>query len=163
VWFHWSFPAVGLGIGAPVGAVTFVAAGNLAFELFAWCLLAVSALALIHETGHAAVARLLSMEVHALLFAAAGGCCITEQAASAKHELAYSAAGLACQLVVLVATTLMLLGAVPSQDLRYGAGVFTAVNLFLIIANCWPSSGSDGHRIARALNLLLARRPESAA
>jgi Zn-dependent protease len=163
VWFHWSFPAVGLGIGVPVGAMAFIAAGNLAFELFAWCLVAVSALALVHEAGHAAMARLLSLKVHALLFAAAGGCCIAEEAACAKHELAYSTAGLACQLVVLAATTLMLVGALPSPDGRYGAAVFTAVNLLLVAANCWPSAGSDGHRIARALDQLLARGSESAA
>jgi len=154
VWFHWSFPGVGLGIGVPVGAVTFVAAANLAFELFAWCLVAVSALALVHEVGHAAMARLLSLEVHALLFAAAGGCCIAEEAACAKHELAYSTAGLACQFVVLVATSLMLIDALASPDLRCGAAVFTAVNLLLIVANGWPSGGSDGHRIARALSRL---------
>lgn len=163
VWFHWSFPGVGLGIGVPVGAITFVAAGNLAYELFAWCLVAVSAMALVHEVGHAAMARLLSLEVHALLFAAAGGCCIAEEAVCAKHELAYSAAGLACQLVVLAATTLMLLDALPSPGLRDGVAVFTAVNLLLIVANCWPSAGSDGHRIARALNRLLAREPDGAA
>jgi len=140
-----------------------LAASNLAFELFAWCLVAVFTLALVHEAGHAAVARLLSLEVHGLLFAAAGGCCITEETATAEHELFYSTAGLACQLVVLVGTTLMLLGVLPLPELRYGAAVFTAVNLLLIVANCWPANGSDGHRIARAVGRLLARRPESAA
>ena len=47
---------------------------------------AVSTLALAHEAGHAAIARLLSLEVHGLLFAAAGGCCIAEQATCARQK-----------------------------------------------------------------------------
>jgi hypothetical protein len=163
VWFHWSFPGVGLGIGIPAGAITMLSASGLAVELFAWCLAAVSALVLIHEAGHAAVARILSIEVHGLLFAAAGGCCFTEGAASAQDELAYSLAGLACQFAVLVATTLVLIGVLPSTELRFGAAVFTAVNLLLIFANSWPSAGSDGHRVVLAVKRLQAQGQEGAA
>ena len=163
VWLHWSFPGVGLGIAVPCGIVTCFTAGHLALELFAWCLTAVSALALVHEAGHALVARLLSLEVHGLLFAAGGACCIADEAASAEHEVVYSAAGLAGQLVVLAATSLMLLGALPSPELGYGVAVFTAVNLLLILANCWPSGGSDGHRIVCAVNRLRAPPQQDAA
>ena len=162
LWFHWSFPGVGLGIGVPAGTVAYLTAGNLGFELFVWCLVAVSILALAHEAGHAAIARLLSLEVHGLLFAAAGGCCIAEQATCARHELAYSSAGLAVQLLLLAATTLLLCGSQPWPELRCGAAVFTAVNVLLIVANGWPAAGSDGHRIARAFSQLRARRPGSA-
>ena len=162
LWFHWSFPGVGLGIAVPSGIVTCFTASNLAVELFAWCLAAVSALALVHEAGHAVVARLLSLEVHALLFTAGGACCIADEAASAGHEVAYSAAGVVSQTVVLVATSLMLLGALPSPELGYGVAVFTAVNLLLILANCWPSGGSDGHRIVCAVDRLPALRQRDA-
>jgi Zn-dependent protease len=147
---------VGLGIAVPSGVVACFTASHLALELFAWCLAAVSALALVHEAGHALVARLLSLEVHGLLFAAGGACCIADEATSAEHEVAYSAAGVVSQMVVLVATSLMLLGALPSPELGYGVSVFTAVNLLLILANCWPSGGSDGHRIVRAVSRLRA-------
>ncbi|WP_128003584.1 hypothetical protein [Piscinibacter defluvii] len=163
MWFHWSFPGVGLGIGIPAGAIAMLSASHVALELFAWCLAAVSALVLVHEAGHAAVARVLSIEVHGLLLAAAGGCCFTEGATSAKHELAYSLAGLACQFAVLVATTLVLVGALPSIELRFGAAVFTGVNLLVIVANSWPSAGSDGHRVLLAVKWLQAQGRESAA
>lgn len=163
VCFHWSFPGVGLGIAVPSGIVTWFAASNLALELFAWCLAAVSALALVHEAGHALVARLLSLEVHGLLFAAGGACCIADEAGSAEHEVAYSAAGVVSQMLVLAATSLMLVGAVPAPELGYGLAVFTAVNLLLIVGNCWPSGGSDGHRIVRAVSRLRAAREPGAA
>ena len=163
VWFHWSFPGVGLGIAVPCGIVACFTASHLVLELFAWCLAAVSALALVHEAGHAVVARLLSLEVHALQFAAGGACCIADEASSAEHEVAYSAAGVVSQSVVLVATSLMLLGALPSPEVGCGVAVFTAVNLLLILANCWPSGGSDGHRIACAVNRLLAPCRQDAA
>jgi Zn-dependent protease len=163
IWFHWSFPGVGLGISIPAGAVALFATGSLALDLFAWCMAAVSALVLLHEGAHAVVARSLSIEVHGLLFAAAGGCCLTEGAASTKHELAYSLAGLVCQFAVLVATTLVLVGVLPSIELRFGAAVFTVVNVLLIVANSWPSPGSDGHRVVQAIKRLLAQGQESAA
>lgn len=159
---HWSFPGVGLGLGVPVAGVALLAERALVVELFAWCLAAVSLLVVLHELGHALVARLLSIEVHGVLFAAAGGCCLTDDPSSATHELAYSTARLACQAVVLVATGFVLVGALPSPAPDHAVAVFAGVNAVLIAANAWPVGGSDGHRIAGALGQWAAQRAQRA-
>jgi Zn-dependent protease len=152
-----------LGIAVPVGAVGLITAPESALALFAWCLAAVAALAVVHEAGHAAAARLLSLEIHGLHFSAIGACCIADDAASVQHELAYSAAGIIAQSTVLIGTMLSLLH-VPSASLSSpGLTVFGAVNLLLIVANCWPRGGTDGHRVIRALSSCSSAGPERAA
>jgi Zn-dependent protease len=152
VGLHWSFPGVGLGVGVPIGLLAAIVVAPLALTLFAWSLAAVALLVVVHEAGHALAARLLSIRVHAVLFAAGGGCCLADDAASPAHDAAYSVAGLAAQGLVLAATTTSLLGGPASPaPLGHGAAVFTGVNLLLIVANAWPRQGTDGHRIGAAL------------
>jgi Zn-dependent protease len=159
VFVHWSFPAVGLGLGLPIGcAALWWAAGDAGFAvaLFAWSLVAVAALVVVHEAGHAVVARWLSLEVHGVVFTAGGGCCVAERAESPAHELAYSAAGVAGQCVLLAASAGVLLFAQPwspgaaTPHWHDGAAVFTAVNGLLIGFNGWPARGSDGQRMLAA-------------
>lgn len=159
VFVHWSFPAVGLGLGLPAGAAAlWWAAGDagLAAALFAWCLVAVAALVVVHEASHAVVARWLALEVHGVVFAAGGGCCVAERAESPAHEFAYSAAGVASQCVLLAASAGVLLFAQPwspgpaTPHWHDGAAVFTAVNGLLIGVNGWPARGSDGQRMLAA-------------
>jgi hypothetical protein len=107
------------------------------------------------------MARLLSIEVHAVVFAAGGGCCVAERAGSHAHEALYSAAGLGAQAVLLVAgsASLWQSGLAPDPSLGHGIAVFTGVNLVLFVANAWPSKRSDGWRLARACRKLARRVP----
>lgn len=155
---HWSFPAVGLGVGLPIAAAAlWWAAGDAGFAatLLAWSLVAVAALVVVHEASHAVVARWLSLEVHGVVFAAGGGCCVAERAESPAHELAYSAAGVAGQCVLLAASAGVLLAhpwspGPATPHWHDGTAVFTAVNGLLIGVNGWPARGSDGQRMLAA-------------
>jgi Zn-dependent protease len=160
VWIHWSFPAVGLGIGVPVGLVALVTASHLALSLFAWSAFAVAVLVLVHEFGHAVAARFSAVEVSGLVFAAGGGACLVGEAAGDVDDLLFSAGGLAAQAALLACSGAWLwsLGAAKWPAPDHGATVFSAVNLLLLVVNAWPGAHSDGARIVRALHRLRARQ-----
>jgi Zn-dependent protease len=145
--------------------VSLFTASHLALSLFCWSTAAVAVLVLLHELGHAVVAKWLAIEVHGVVFAAGGGCCITEGAQTPGGEALYSAAGLAAQLPLLACSTLCICVPSGSMDMLPGcaAAVFTAVNVFLLLVNSWPSPGSDGRRIANALAQWWQRVPASRA
>jgi Zn-dependent protease len=159
VWLHWSFAGVGLGIGVPVGLVGLVTAGEIALTLFAGAVAAVATVVLVHEAGHVLMARLLSIEVHGVYLAAAGGCCVAGEAGHESHELLYSAGGLLAQTLLLAGTALWLMsgGSATQPMASHGAAVFTAVNALLLAVNAWPAGGSDGERVLHALRELRQR------
>lgn len=110
---------------------------------------AYTTLILLHELGHAFVAKAASLKVHAVLVTAAGGWCFADDPHSFGTRLMFYAGGIIAQILALL-ITVILLALFDSPDsvvLNCFALVFTIVNVILIVINIVPTEGTDGQKI----------------
>jgi Zn-dependent protease len=144
--------------GTPVrlhGSFLFIAGLYVGYELFtqgfsaaAFAVLlgaAVFGSVLLHEMGHAAMARVFGIQTRSITLYPFGGLAtLDREPETPKGEALVAIAGPAVNFVlVVVAIPLVLLG-LP------GAGLFLAVNLGLGLFNLLPAFPMDGGRILRA-------------
>jgi Zn-dependent protease len=160
--FHWTFPAAGFGIGLIFSSLVFYSTSLApALQAFLWTTAACVVLIIAHEAGHALAARLLSLEVTAIVIAHVGGRCFISAQPSPITDLFFSAAGVLAQFAVMVFTVslLWIFGAPSSLPLKCVVFVLTAGNAILMIANLVPYQGNDGARIVNAICALWRRKP----
>ena len=119
-------------------------------------------LILIHELGHAAVARWRGVEVESIRLFFIHGTCSTEEPDYELDDVLIAWGGVAAQLVVLVVafgaglllpTVSPFAHGLASSLLR----VLTEVNLFIMIVNLIPIAPFDGAKAWRILPILRER------
>jgi Zn-dependent protease len=113
------------------------------------------ALLVLHELGHALVAKACSLKVRAIIFSAYGGCCISDSPSRLSHAALLAAGGLIAQLVVLIVVVGVLLVVGSSESVVVNGAVFALVpiNALYMLVNIAPFRGSDG-----AVLLSIAKR-----
>lgn len=157
VYAHWSFLIGGLILS------TFAGGG---VNLIMYCSMAYSLLILVHESGHALAARLMSLKVHAIYISGLGGRCMTEPPHSIRGAFFLYSGGLLAQVVLFAGTALYIffLGWPKST---YGACVvntFTLANPVLFVGNLFPGKISthiftDGEVLWKLAMHVLRRQP----
>lgn len=157
VLFHWSFPA----LGAIGGVFAVSAAGSLAIALpvFASASAAYLVLVLIHELGHAAMAKAVGIRISRIIIAGTAGWCVPSNTRSDARNLLFYSGGILAQVTVLVATLLSIavLGPPSNLPLSCSVFVFTLVNAVGIAWNAIPIQGrNDGALIAAAIRRIRA-------
>lgn len=105
-----------------------------------------AALLILHELGHALVAKACSLKVRAIVFSAYGGCCISDSPSRLSHAALLAAGGLIAQLLVLIVVSGLLLVWGSSESVVVNAAVFALVpiNALFMLVNIAPFHGSDG-------------------
>jgi Zn-dependent protease len=156
VLLHWTFPAVGVTTGLIVASLFLTTSVSLSLQVFLWTTAAVVILVLIHELGHAVAARVLCLDLVAVVIAHVGGRCFIAKTPSPRQDLLLSAAGVLAQSAVLMATLALLwvLGTPTSLPLKCLVIVFTGGNVLVMAVNLLPSKDNDGARILNALRAL---------
>ena len=125
-------------------------------------------LIVIHELGHALVARTCGLKVHALTFFAFGGLCRNDAPKTYLSAFAVVSAGLAAQFLVLVAA-LAYMRAIDDPMMGFTNPVtlvFAYMNIFIIVLNLIPEKrpgayGTDGYLLWKVLSRWIARKPFS--
>ena len=97
VYLHWSFPAAGL--------VLYIIAKFKFPETIYFCI-AFTFLIILHEIGHAAVARYQGLEVFSIKISGAGGLCKTESPKNYIAAILFASAGIFVQIFILLSTVL---------------------------------------------------------
>jgi len=148
---HWTVFAV-------VAVLALTAFGNLFFGL----LFVASYLAIIvvHELGHALVARRLGYAVDSIGIAALHGWCRCEAPEYEWDEVLIAWGGVAAQLVIALPVLLLIL-AFGGRDWGYLTPVFVFLgylNAVLVVVNLIPGDASDGRKAWRIIPLLRERR-----
>ena len=156
VLLHWTFPAVGFSTGFIVASLFLTTSVALSLQIFLWTTAAVVVLVLVHELGHAVAAKILRLELVAVVIAHVGGRCFVAKKPSPRQDLFLSASGTLAQMAVFLATlgALSVLGAPTSLALKCVVIVFTGGNVVIMAVNLFPSKESDGARIVNALRAL---------
>ncbi|MDD9938184.1 MAG: hypothetical protein OXT09_31530 [Myxococcales bacterium] len=101
---------------------------------------------LLHEAGHAFLARRYGLRVHSIEMDALGGLCVFETPSVPHHSHVIAWGGVLAQMLLLIATyALSSLGYWP-QDAFFASmqHVFTTTNLLIIILNLLPFPPLDG-------------------
>jgi Zn-dependent protease len=116
-------------------------------------------LILIHELGHAAVARWRGVEVESIRLFFIHGTCSTEEPDYELDDVLIAWGGVAAQLVVLVVAFGAGLLLPTVSPLAHGLAspllrVLTEVNLFIMIVNLIPIAPFDGAKAWRILPIL---------
>ena len=121
------------------------------------------ALTIVHELGHALVARNLGLQVHAIKLQLLGGVCEDELPWSELDDVLIAWSGVLAQIIVL-AVMLPLSHLAPSAPaaLHYVLQplfvVFIIVNSATCVINLLPVAPLDGHRAWRTVPWLWNRR-----
>lgn len=126
-------------------------------------IVAVIATLLVHEFGHALVARRYRLEPHILLHGW-GGLCFHRPARSHNHDLAIVLGGPLLQLAVagLVYGVVELVGPISSQELLSFPAIFVRYSVFWALLNLVPIFPLDGGHVLRLI-LIRFIRPEDRA
>jgi Zn-dependent protease len=144
VLLHWSLPALGGGISLlPAMSDARISI----FPGFLYITLALTLLLLVHELGHALVARVYSVPIAGILISAYGGVCVVAEWPNTRGKrLLFIAGGVLAQFALLVAATsvLLLVGAPASLWATCFAFVFVGLNAAYIAFNILPLRGNDG-------------------
>lgn len=142
---HWS---------APIGAVVL---GGFRYLPGFW--LGFFALILIHELGHAVVARRSGARVATIAIHGAGGFCRWSGSVTAMQQALIAWGGIFGQAVALLLAIAALAVLGPPRDPLLGqlADVFTRANLWLAAFNLLPVPFLDGSRTWKIVPLLLGR------
>ena len=112
------------------------------------CCIAYAALFAIHEFAHAATGRLLGLRVQAIELSGIGGLCRMSVPRRMRDAWLVYSAGLASQLLLLLAT-LAVIAIDGEPQAPFGKAVvitFTWVNAMLFVVNLIPGRTHDGHR-----------------
>ena len=139
VFAHRSYLFGGLFIGVAVGPHLAGIVG---------CCIAYAALFAIHEFAHAATGRLLGLRVQAIELSGIGGLCRMSVPRRMRDAWLVYSAGLASQLLLLLAT-LAVIAIDGEPQAPFGQAVvitFTWVNAMLFVVNLIPGRTHDGHR-----------------
>lgn len=118
-------------------------------------------LIVVHEAGHAWVARRHGLYVESLRIYPMHGCCVHETARTPAQDIAIAWGGVGAQALLFVLA--MLIGAVPSTPgllASLQTAVVTAwgpVNLMILVLNLLPVPPLDGARAWRVLPWLRQR------
>ena len=130
--WHWSFP---LGLGAFTG---------FALAPLAW--LAVLALVLVHEAGHAALVRRFRLTAVAVDLHALGGETHWVGRPSLRQRVALAWAGVLAQAVAFLVVTALVAAFGPPRALwlTQVVEVYTTANLWMMALNLLPLPGLDG-------------------
>lgn len=153
VHFHWTFPILGVGIGWIISSLAETKSTPWSPAVFFSSGLACVLLVLLHEMGHAIVAGLLGLEVHAVFISGTGGWCAFSPARSAATDALAFAGGILAQTFVLAlaVSTFALLGP-PESPISVGIYmVLIGVNGILIASAAVPHGTNDGAKIVAAL------------
>lgn len=125
------------------------------FRPAAW--LGLALIILVHELGHAHLARRYRLKVHSIEMDALGGACVHEPARVAHQDHVIAWGGVLAQALLLLAVlTLSAIGLWPGGS--FGAQLhhtLTSTNLFIIAFNLLPFPPLDGASAWK----LIARRP----
>ncbi|APW36233.1 hypothetical protein RD110_02575 [Rhodoferax koreense] len=160
IYVNWSLPF----LGAAIAYLPAKHAGGSGVANYLAVLLCLVTLLVLHEVGHAVVARICSLKVHAIVLSGYGGCCISDVPRRLSHAAFLAAGGLLAQLLVLVITIGFLLVDGSSQSIVVNSAVFAliGVNIVYMLVNLAPFQGSDGARLLviakQALSELRKRR-----
>ncbi len=148
IYFHWTFPAVGLFIAFFLGDVSWITGISLT--------VAYTSLILIHELGHALAAIYFSHKVRVILITGAGGWCFADEPQTTLSKFLFYSGGILAQLIFLIAVLFLLyvFGEPSSLMLSCFVFIYTIINVILIIINIIPSKNTDGLAL---LNLMLNR------
>jgi len=118
------------------------------------------AILVIHELGHAFVARYFGYDVYEIRIAVFIGQCVYEAPRNELHDAVIAWGGVAAQL--LVATIVMLLALIPGIDEVPGLGPVIAflgyLNVIFALFNLAPTPPLDGAKAWRVFPLLLQKR-----
>lgn len=157
---HWSWLVIfGLLVVAlrPVYAVaSCVGDGPCGLDLALAALMAimVGASVLLHELGHALVARLVRVPVQSITLFAFGGVAEVEaESPSPEAELAIAVAGPGVSLLIAAGAGLLWwarAGAAPPDTLAHLAAHLAAANTIMALFNLLPGYPMDGGRVLRA-------------
>jgi Zn-dependent protease/CBS domain-containing protein len=105
----------------------------------------------LHELGHAVVARAVGIRVRGItLFLFGGVAELEEEPASARAEFLMAIAGPAVS-AALAALFWFLAGLVPLQALAFALDYLTVINLAVLVFNLVPAFPLDGGRVLRSL------------
>ncbi|NTU82479.1 MAG: CBS domain-containing protein [Chloroflexales bacterium] len=109
---------------------------------------------LLHELGHALVARRLLVPVHSItLFAFGGVAEVEDEAPSPRAEFAIAVAGPAVSLLIAAAAALIWWargGMAPAGPVAVLAAHLAAANMIMALFNLLPGYPMDGGRVLRA-------------
>jgi Zn-dependent protease len=111
----------------------------------------------LHELGHAWMARRLGCRVRSLCIGFVHGCCEYEAAETEAEDVLIAWAGALAQLAIAV-PMLIVASLFADRDLGYAAPavVFLGyVNLLIALVSLAPAPGLDGHTAWRGVPLLL--------
>jgi len=165
IFVHWSFAI----LPAWVGLSYLAAGGGLASAAFGVCfLLAVFGCVLLHELGHALMARRFGIATRDITMLPIGGLARLERMPERpSHELAVALAGPAVN--VFIATTIFLSFVVSGGNTGWLAfsslggpflGQLMWANIVLVVFNLLPAFPMDGGRVFRAaLAMFMPRSP----
>jgi len=141
---HWTLP---------LGALFFAGLAPVAWFAF-------FALILIHELGHAVLARRYGHRVVAIDITGFGGLCRWSGYATDYERAVIAWGGVVAQAALLVITALVVVPfGFPRGPLGEIAGVFLRTNAWLIALNLLPFPPLDGAEAWRILRFLRNRRP----
>ncbi|ANH68538.1 hypothetical protein [Mitsuaria sp. 7] len=146
---HWTLPA----LGSAIGLVLMMATGGPSLPIFFWCSLTCIVLVLIHELGHAAAAKAMSLEVHGIVLAGAGGWCMASEPRSITSAVIVYAGGILAQILVLllVGVSLWIFGPPDYLPLNCAVIVLTLGNVLLLLSALIPRGQNDGAIIVMLL------------
>ena len=157
VYLHWSFPAAGL--------LLYIFAKFAIPETIYLCI-AYTLIIILHEIGHASVARFFGLEVFSIEISGAGGLCKTEPPPNFIAAILFSSAGIMAQTVLLLSTvfSLEIFGNPTSVFGRCFAITFIYANSAMIVLNLIPQKrsgenyGTDGYLLWKlTVNQILGR------
>lgn len=117
-------------------------------------------LMLVHELGHAVVARRCGLDVLAIRIFLFHGFCAYEAAPTEQKTVAVTWGGVAAQSVLLLFAVSLsgvhsALGFSPSPALNSALFVWVPLNIFIIVFNLLPFPGMDGATAWRAVPIAL--------
>jgi Zn-dependent protease len=153
---NWSLPF----LGAAIAYVPAKYAGGSSVANYLAVFFCLVVLLVLHELGHAAMAKACSLKVRAIVLSGYGGCCISDSPTRLSHAALLAAGGLLAQLLVLVAVISVLLVEGSSGSVVINSAVFAlvGVNILYMLVNIAPFQGSDGARLLAIAKQALSER-----
>ena len=146
--FHWS---------AIVMLVVFVAAALILGVPFLFIAIGLFSVMLIHELGHAFLARRLGYRVHRIRIYPIHGLCLYETPYSPYEDSIIAWGGILGQLILFIpaTATLVFVGNFSVGVLNVLLVMFSYINATIMITNLTPSAPFDGKKAWRLPRILL--------
>jgi Zn-dependent protease len=148
VYVHWSVLVV-------VGLLGLMSLANLLYGVVA--IASYLSVIVIHEAGHAWMARRLGCRAEVIHIAFLHGSCEYEQAYSERDDILIAWAGVVAQLAVALPVLLVAM-LLEEYDLGFAAPAVAFLgywNVITALFNLAPAPGLDGHKAWRGVPLLL--------